>query len=186
MCVNILNTHRALTCPFLEFYWPSMKADIKRFCEICVPCKKAKAGKKLSNIGEFKVPDRRFSHVIVDLVGPLPDSYGYKYLFTAVCRTTRFFQAIPVKDPSATEAAAAFLHGWLALFGLPSTVSSDRGGSFSAELWKEMMSKLNINVKYPASYRPESQGLLERQHRSLKTSLKAALEELSLVCRHNM
>ena len=42
------------------------------------------------------------------------------------------------------------------------------------------MSKLNINIKYSASYRPESQGLLERQHRSLKTSIKAALEDLSL------
>ena len=40
------------------------------------------------------------------------------------------------------------------------------------------MSKLNINVKYSALYRPESIGMLERQHRGLKDSLKAALVDM--------
>ena len=40
------------------------------------------------------------------------------------------------------------------------------------------MEKLNIEVKYSALYRPESIGMLERQHRGLKDSLKAALVDL--------
>ena len=43
-----------------------------------------------------------------------------------------------------------------------------------------MLKKLNIEIKYSASYRPESQGLLERQHRDVKTSIKASLEDLKL------
>ena len=112
--------------------------------------------------GVFKVPDRRFSHVIVDLVGPLPESYGFKYIFTAIRRTTRYLQAVAIKEPSASEAAVAFLQGWVATFGVPAVVSSDRGGSFTANLWKNLMAKLNIQVNYSALYRPESQGLLER------------------------
>ena len=41
-----------------------------------------------------------------------------------------------------------------------------------------MMSKLHIDVKYSALYRPQSIGLLERQHRGLKDSLKAALIQM--------
>ena len=41
-----------------------------------------------------------------------------------------------------------------------------------------MMSKLNIDVKYSALYRPESIGMLERQHRGLKDSLKSALIQM--------
>ena len=41
-----------------------------------------------------------------------------------------------------------------------------------------MMSKLNIEVKYSALYRPESIGILERQHRSIKDSLKAAIVDM--------
>ena len=40
------------------------------------------------------------------------------------------------------------------------------------------MDTLNIDVKYSALYRPESIGMLERQHRSIKDSLKAALVEM--------
>ena len=40
------------------------------------------------------------------------------------------------------------------------------------------MKKLHIDVKYSALYRPQGIGMLERQHRSIKTSLKAAIEEM--------
>ena len=40
------------------------------------------------------------------------------------------------------------------------------------------MEKLHIEVKYSASYRPQANGLLERQHRCLKDSLKAALIDM--------
>ena len=67
-----------------EFYWPSLKSDVKNYVKKCVPCMKVKAGRKLVNIGTFRVPDRRFSHVVVDIVGPLPESYGFKYILTAI------------------------------------------------------------------------------------------------------
>ena len=41
------------------------------------------------------------------------------------------------------------------------------------------MDNLNVEVKYSALYRPESIGMLERQHRSLKDSIKAALVEMA-------
>ena len=139
---------------------------------------KVRPGKKLTNTGEFKVPDKRFSHVMVDIVGPLPPSQGHRFLLTCVCRTTRFTQAIPLREATSEAAAAAFLHHWLALFGVPSRVTSDNGASFISNLWKDMMAKLNIKVQYSASYRPQAIGMLERQHRSIKDSLKAAIEDM--------
>ena len=41
------------------------------------------------------------------------------------------------------------------------------------------MEKLNIQVKYSALYRPEAIGILERQHRSIKDSLKSAIQDLA-------
>ena len=161
-----------------EFYWPAMKEDIKTYVQCCDPCKKVKSEKKLVNTGCFKVPDKRFSHILVDIVGPLPESYGMKFLLTAICRTTRFVHCMPLPEATASAAATAFLQGWLAFFGMPSVVSSDSGGSFTASLWKEMMKKLHIDVKYSALYRPQSIGMLERQHRDIKTSLKASIEQM--------
>ena len=63
-----------------EYYWPSLKKDVENYVKKCNICCKIKTGKKLVNTGQFQVPDRRFSHVMVDIVGPLPSSQGYKYL----------------------------------------------------------------------------------------------------------
>ena len=83
-----------------------------------------------------------------------------------------------MKEASSEAAASAFMHGWLGLFGVPSKLTSDNGGSFSANLWKDIMAKLNIEVTYSPLYRPQAVGMLERQHRSLKDSLKAAIEDM--------
>ena len=107
-----------------QYYWPSMKTDIKLFVNKCDSCKKVKPGKKVIGMGDFRVPDKRFSHVMVDIVGPLPNSYGYRFLLTAICRSTRNLQAIPLKEASSQEAADAFLHHWAAIWGLPALVTS--------------------------------------------------------------
>ena len=41
-----------------------------------------------------------------------------------------------------------------------------------------MMDNLNVEVKYSALYRPQAIGMLERQHRPLKESPKAAIEDM--------
>ena len=44
-----------------EFYWPSLKNDVKGFIKKCDTCMKVKQANKLVNQGEFPVPDKRFS-----------------------------------------------------------------------------------------------------------------------------
>ena len=75
-----------------------MKHDIPVFIKTCNPCLKTKPNKKQVNSGEFAVPDKRFSHVMVDIVGPLPVSQGYRFLLTCVCRSSRFFRALPLRE----------------------------------------------------------------------------------------
>ena len=130
------------------------------------------------NTGSFKVPDQRMCHLMVDICGPLPASYnGYKFLLTCIDRTSRHVFAWPLKQATADECSKAFLHNHVALYGLPSHISSDCGANFTANLWKGIMSDLSINLKYSALYRPQSIGLLERTHGPIKRGLKAALLE---------
>ena len=46
------------------------------------------------------VPGRRFSHIHVDLVGPLPSSGGCTYLFTIIDSTTWWAEAVPLAATS--------------------------------------------------------------------------------------
>ncbi|TWW74045.1 Retrovirus-related Pol polyprotein from transposon 297 [Takifugu flavidus] len=51
------------------------------------------------------VPERRFDHVYVDLVGPFPPFRGCTYLLTMVDRTTRWPEAVPLQSATSAEVA---------------------------------------------------------------------------------
>jgi hypothetical protein len=63
------------------------------------------------------VPSRRFSHEHVDLVGALPASLeGNVYLLTAVDRSTRWVEAVPLRKMEASPCTNVFIPHWVARF----------------------------------------------------------------------
>jgi hypothetical protein len=61
----------------------------------------------------------------------------------------------------------------VARFGVPVLLTSDRGVQFTSALWGEVMKKLGIKHTMSTTFHPQSNGLVERAHRSLKDALKA-------------
>jgi hypothetical protein len=119
------------------------------------------------------VPVRRFSHIHVDLVGTLPHSSGFSYLFTVVDRTTRWPEAILLASTTAADCAAALLQGWIQRFGVHNIITSDRSPQFTSPLWASLCSLLNISHTQTTAYHPQSNGLMECFHRRLKDALRA-------------
>ena len=159
-----------------KFVWPSLAKDAATWTRACIPCQSSKIKRHThAPVQDFPVPDARFQHVHVDLVGPLPPSHGFTYLFTIIDRFTRWPEAIPISDTSAVSLARAFISGWIARFGVPTTVTSDRGPQFTSDVWSNVTRLLGIEISLTAAYHPESNGLVERLHRSLKQSLRARL-----------
>lgn len=73
-----------------RYIWPNMKADINQMVKTCIPCQQSKIGRhNKSLIQGIKVPNTRFKHINIDLVGPLPLSDGYKYVLTCMDRFSR-------------------------------------------------------------------------------------------------
>ena len=129
-------------------------------------------------ISQIPVPKHRFSHINLDILGPLPESNGYKYMLTIVCRSTRFVQAVPLVKADAESCTKAFLSHWLAFFSLPAVATSDNGNTFISQVWKGLQDTLGIKVQFTPRFRPQANSAIERQHQSIKNSLKAALLEL--------
>ena len=114
---------------------------------------------------------RCFDQVHIDIVGPLPPSRGYSYLLTCIDRFTRWPEAWPMTDITAETVALTFANGWIARFGVPSTITSDR--QFESRLWTSLMQLLGCQHLRTTSYHPIANGIIERFHRQLKASLKA-------------
>ena len=167
-----------------EYYWPAMGTDAADFCRKCHACNVAKTGKPIKTpLTKIGVPDKRFSYLNLDIVGPLPESRGYKYIFTILDRTSRLFQAVPLVKADAESCCKAFLNHWVALFSLPAKAVSDNGNTFVSNLWKGLQESLGVKVEFTPRFRPQANGAVERQHQSLKNSLKAALVHMGDVHR---
>ena len=64
-----------------HYYWDKMKSEITQYVQSCHGCQSAKPSRqKNAHAGQFDVPDSRFLHCHVDIVGPLPVSEGFRYL----------------------------------------------------------------------------------------------------------
>ena len=110
-----------------KFVWKNLKKDIIAWCRTCVSCQTSKVATHIKTPwARREPPDQRFGSLHVDLVGPLPESEGHKYLFTIVDRFSRWPEAIPLKDMTAVPCARAFLRHWVSRYGLPSDVTSER------------------------------------------------------------
>jgi transposase InsO family protein len=160
-----------------RFVWPKMAGDIREMCRGCVQCARSKVHVHVkSAVQAIEIPPRPFSHIHVDLVGPLPASRGGKtHLFTIMDRSTRWVEAVPLADTTAAGCAAAMIESWISRFGLPVQITSDRGPQFTSALWSQVCQCLGITIKLTTAYHPQANGLLERFHRQLKAALRARL-----------
>ncbi|KAJ8047942.1 hypothetical protein HOLleu_00064 [Holothuria leucospilota] len=163
--------HRILN----HFYWPKLKSDVAKFCKTCHSCQMV--GKPNQNIPAAPLKpipafEEPFSRVIIGCVGPLPKSRaGHQYILTIMCASTRFPEAIPLRNIKARTVLQALLK-FFTLFGLPKEIQSDQGSNFMSTVFQQMLYELGIDQIKSSAYHPESQGALERFHQTLKNMLK--------------
>lgn len=158
-----------------RFVWKNINTDIRDWVRVCLQCQRNKITRHTqSPLQEFPLPDSRFSSIHIDIVGPLPVSKGYRYLLTCICRFTRWLEAIPMITMTAESVLSALWHGWIARYGVPSRITTDRGSQFgrSAEFRKSMKS-LGIVHHQTTAYHQQANGMIERPHRQLKAALKS-------------
>lgn len=149
-----------------------MHRDDSRYCKNYIDCQQSKISCHVKHDpNKFIAPDRRFAHVHIDIVGPLPSREGYQYLLTMIDRFSRSPEAIPLKETSAHAVARAFHDNWIFRFGAPAVITSDQGAQFESQLFKALLSLVGTQRIRTTAYHPASNGMVERWHRSLKTAL---------------
>ena len=154
-----------------KYIWDSISADVKTWSTACIPCQKSKVTRHTeTGFGKFAQPNRRFGHIHVDIVGPLPLSEGCRYIFTVIDRSTRWPEAIPMKDASTDSCVSSLIEAWISRFGLPDTITSDRGSVFTSALWMQLAQRLGISTTTTTAYNPKANGIVERFHRTLKAT----------------
>jgi len=79
-----------------RYVWANLAKTATAWACNCLDCQRAKVIRHVHvRPDHITIPGRRFSHIHVDLVGPLPESHGFTHLFMVIDRTTRWVEAIP-------------------------------------------------------------------------------------------
>ena len=159
-----------------RFVWKGIRKDIVTWARSCLACQKAKVHKHIkAPLQMFNLPSLHFDHIHIDLVGPLPPSQGQTHLLTVVDLYTRWPEAISLKSTDTESCAKALICHWIARFGIPLDITSDRGPQFTSRLWASITKLLGIAHHHTTAYHPQSNGLVECFHRHLKVAMRALL-----------
>lgn len=119
-----------------KFVWIGMNKDITAWAKSCLQCQRSKIARHNHFTPErIPVPDSRFEHVHLDIIGPLPQVGEFRYCLTLIDRFSRWPEAVPLQNISADIIAKQFFTTWISRFGAPKLITTDQGVQFEAALF---------------------------------------------------
>ena len=74
----------------------------------------------------------------------MPISQGYKYLLVMIDTFTGWIGCFPIQTEEAEEVVKTLLHETILRFGLPSSLQSDKGTSFTCKVTQRVSKALGI------------------------------------------
>lgn len=117
--------------------------------------------------------------VHLDFLGPLPTSTrGNQYLLMMVDQFTKWIECVPLPSQTAEVTARAAVDHFFSRFGCPLQVHTDQGRNFESSLFQEICKLLQITKTRTTSYRPSSNGQVERYNRTLLQMIRCHLGKL--------
>ena len=160
------------------YFWPGKKADIYNYVRSCLSCTRVKGteGQRKIRSGRNLKGESKFDIIYLDYV-TMPAESGYRYCLTLIDAFTRFLCVWPLRSNSARDTSRCLVNFVAQHRIIPRVISSDRGTHFTGQLFREVCNALNIKQNLHVSWRPQSTGILERQHRTLKNALYIAAKE---------
>jgi hypothetical protein len=108
----------------------------------------------------------------VDILGLFPRAVGgYRYLFVAIDKFTKWPEATPVV--SITQGAAiVFLKSIVCRFGVPSRIITDNRTQFTSRVFQEYCEGIGTQLCFASVAHPRSNGQVERANAEILRGLK--------------
>ncbi len=158
-----------------SYNWPGLPADVRRYVSSCDSCQKSNAThpRPQGSIKPLPIPDRPWSSITWDSIGPLPlsttGSSTFDTILVIVDRFTKLAHFVPANTTDSSRSLAHhFMRKVFRLHGLPNHIISDRGPTFSSAWCKEFCSLLGPEIRLSTAFHPQIDGQTERTNQSVE------------------
>ena len=162
------------------FYWPGIHGDVSRHCKSCDICQKTVNKGSVPKVPLQKMPlmDLPFKRVAIDLNGPISplSEAGHRYILILVDCTTRYPEAVPLKNID-TETVAEASVDIFSHLGTPGEILSYLRTQFVSDCKKEVSRLLSIKQLTTTPYHPMCNEMTKKFNVTLKTTLKRLCSE---------
>jgi hypothetical protein len=153
-------------------WWPSLDSDIESFVKACKPCVMLKGCRSKAELIPWTVPEKAWSRVHIDFGGLIMGVY----IFMLVDACSKWVEVFITKQLTAQTVIEKLMEVF-ARFGLVEVIVLDGGPAFIAERFKEFMITNSIKHIISPPGHPSTNGQAENTIRTVKTSIKATIEE---------
>ena len=159
-----------------NFFWSSLRKDIKRFVKECTTCQQTKSStqRPAGLLQPLPPPTGVWEDISMDFITQLPSSHGYTTIMVVVDRYSKgvHLGALP-SNHSAFKVASLFIDIVCKHHGFPRSIVSDRDPIFLSSFWRELFRLSGTRLRMSTAYHPQSDGQTEVMNRVLEQYLRS-------------
>ena len=181
MIVGHLGVTRTMNLIKRVFMWPSIRKDVKTYCQTWHSCQQNKTLRH-KPWGQFKpllIAKRIWGSITMDFITALPSSLdtwntSFDSIMVIVDKLSKMAHYVPCrKTMKASDLASIFLDRIVRYHGISDDIITDRGSLFTSGFWTSLCHHLVIKRKLSTAFHPSTDGQTERQKQTLEADLRA-------------
>ena len=150
-------------------WWPGLDKNIEQTVKECPECQQHQNTPPLAPLHPWEWPHQPWSRLHIDHAGPF---LGKQFLIV-VDAHSKWMEVVTVPSTSSYHTVQT-LRNVFAAHGLPETIVSDNGTSFTSTEFSEFLQRNGIRHIKTAPYHPATNGLAERAVQTFKHALRKA------------
>lgn len=159
-----------------KYYWRNRAVDANTYVGSCTYCQASKSRTKRMPglLQPIEIVPKKGHTITMDFVGPLPRTARHNdFLLVIVDQFTKRAWYCPLSINATAKSVARIVFDRVVRSqGLPRKIISDRDAKFTSDFWQELWTKCGTRLAMSTAYHPESDGLTERQNRTVLDGLR--------------